>query len=111
MKPSKIILQHLYDQGMVDTKKLSKKPELPLRTVQRVLSKMKKGIFLERKVGSGCPKALNSQDTYRLLQLAVKDNMRTSTSLKLELEKTGSPKVSFPTFHLNCDKAEICSCQ
>jgi hypothetical protein len=58
---------------------------------------MKKGISLERKVGSGRPKALNSQDTRRLLQLAVKDDMRTSTDLKLELESRGSPKVSSRT--------------
>ena len=54
---------------------------------------------MERKVGSGLSKALNSQDTCRLLQLAVKDDVRTSTDLKLELEKRGSPKVSFRTIN------------
>ena len=87
MKPSKITLQHLYNQGMTDSKESSRRSEIPLRTVQRDLPKMKQGISLKRKVGSGRSKALNGQDTRRLLQLVVKDDMRTSTDLKLELVK------------------------
>ena len=83
MKPSNIILQHLYDKGESDSKELSRRSGIPLRTVQRDLFKMKQGISLERKVGSGRPRLLNGQDTRRLLQLAVKDDMRTSTDLKL----------------------------
>ena len=66
---------------------------------------MKQGISLERKVGSGRPRLLNGQDTRRLLQLAVKDDMRTSTDLKLELEKRGSPNVSSRTITRYLNKA------
>ena len=93
MKPSKIILQHLYDKGESDSKELSRRSGIPLKTVQRDFFKMKQGISLERKVGIGRPRLLDGQDTRRLLQLSVKDDMRTSTDLKLELEKRGSPNV------------------
>ena len=105
MKPSKIILQHLYDKGESDSKELSRRSGIPLRTVQRDLFKMKQGISLERKVGSGRPRLLNGQDTRRLLQLAVKDDMRTSTDLKLELEKRRSPNVSSRTITRYLNKA------
>ena len=76
---------------------------------------MKQGISLERKVGSGRPRLLNGQDTRCLLQLAVKDDMRTSTDLKLKLEKRESPNVSSrtitsylnkPGYHYKTSKSE-----
>ena len=56
MKPSNIILQYLYDKGESDSKELSRRSGIPLRTVQRDLFKMKQEIFLESKVGSGRPR-------------------------------------------------------
>ena len=43
MKASKITFQRLYDQGVKDSKDLTKRSGIPLRTVQRDQSEMKKG--------------------------------------------------------------------
>ena len=93
MKPSKIALQHLFNVGYKDAKVLAKMTSTPLSTVRRDLEKLRRGQTLNRKKGSGRPFKLNADEKRRLIQLARRDDLRTSRDIQIEMMKRGSNRV------------------
>ena len=105
MKPTMLTLQQLYNNGHQDLKSLVKLTGIPRRTVARSLSKLCKGISLERKKGSGRPRLLNTNDRRRLIQLAKKNDMRSARELQIGLIKRGSPSVAPRTIRSYLNRA------
>ena len=93
MKVSHSTLELLFKKGHKTPSELSKLTGIPLRTVERTVAKLKKGLSLERKKGSGRIQKLNIQDKRRLAQLVNKDDIKTSSELAEEMTKRGSPRV------------------
>ena len=89
VKESKIALQYLYNTGCHSAKDLSKLTGIPLRTVQRDLTKLKRGISLERKEGSGRTNKLDVNDKKKIIQLVHEDDMRTSNEVREIIKEKG----------------------
>lgn len=93
MKVTHAEVQLLYKKGYQIPREISKITGIPLRTVERTFSKLKKGWSLERKKGSGRIGKLKKIDRQRLSQLVIKDDTRTSFDLAKEMVNRGSPRV------------------
>ena len=105
MKATMSTLQHLYNQGHQDLMSLVQLTGIPRRTVSRTLSKLRQGLSLERKKGSGRPKLINSNDRRRLIQLAKKNNTSSARELQTEMVKRGSPSVAPRTIRSYLNRA------
>jgi transposase len=105
LKHQKIVLQELFNNRLSDAKTLSQMSGVPIRTVFRDLKKMRQGVSLKRKVGSGRPEILKSNDKRRLIQCAIKGDLQSSDDLRIKLSNAGSPQVSSRTVRRYLNKA------
>ena len=105
MKASMLTLQHLYNRGYQDLKSLIETTGIPRRTVSRTLSKLRQGLSLERKKGSGRPRLLNINDRRRLIQLAKKKNTSSARDLQIEMVKRSNPIVAPRTIRRYLNRA------
>ena len=105
IKESKIALQYLYNAGCNSAKELSKLTCIPLRTVQRDLAKLQRGISLERKEGSGRSNKLDVNDKKKIIKLVCEDDMRTSSYIKERIKEDGGPTVSSSTIRRCLNKS------
>ena len=96
-KNSKITLQHLYDSGIYSAKELDKITKVPLRAIQRDLAKLRKGLTLQQEKGAGRPNILKANDKRRVIQLAQKDDMRSSSDIRKIIEDGKGPSVNSRT--------------
>ena len=87
-------LQEFFNAGFKQSKQLSELTKIPLRTVQRILKKIKSGESTERKAGSGCPQKLDVNNRQRVSQLAIKHEKWSCARIASKLLKAGGPKVS-----------------
>lgn len=87
-------LRSFFENGTTHPKTLSKLTGMHLRTVERVLKKLKEKGTTAREAGSGSPPALQSNDCRRLHQLAVKHNRLSNRRLATLMAEKGSPSVS-----------------
>ena len=93
MKSTSLTLEILFKNGKESPSKLSRLTRTPLRTVNRILVKIRKGKTLERKKGSGRPQKFSANDKRRLIQLVRKDDKKTLLDLKIKMSQKGSPEV------------------
>jgi len=61
---------------------------MPLRTTQGDFKKLKDGKLLRRKKGSGRPRLLKSGDKQRLTQIARRNDMQSSSDIRLKQWQT-----------------------
>ena len=94
MKVTHFTLQELYNQGHRTLKSLMKINNYPKSTIARNLKKIREGISLERKPGTGKAPLLKPNDRKRLIQLALRNDMNSSSDLAAKLFERGSPKVA-----------------
>ena len=97
IKESKIALQHLYNSGCHSSNELSKLTGIPLRTIRRDLAKLRQGMSLERKKGTGRSKKLDADDKRKIIQLVRRSDIITSDEIKKRTEKGRGPIVSSST--------------
>lgn len=97
MKTLKLGLEQLFKNGCKDPKKLSKLCGMALSTAYKKTKKLREGLSLKRKPGSGRPRIFTSQDKQRLAKLVHRDDMKSSSDLKIEMESLGTPNVTSRT--------------
>jgi hypothetical protein len=61
------------------------------------MPKLRRGLSPKRKLGSGRRSKLSANDKRRIIQLALKDDYRTSQDIANEIVIRGSPEVSSST--------------
>src|SRR5579863_4747970 len=93
MKPCDLIVQNLYDQGHRDVKSLIKLTNYSRATIFRKLKKLRQGVPLKRKTGSGKVPSLNSTDRRRLIQFARRNETDSCSDLRLKMGAKGSPDI------------------
>ena len=94
MKTTQLTLQELWNKGHRTASSLMELTGYPRATMFRTLKKLREGVSLEIKKGSGRKPLLDANDRRRLLQLARHNDTSSSSDLAAEMVKRGSPAVS-----------------
>ncbi len=100
-----ITLKNIYNQGVKDVPSLSKLSGLSTRQVFRLMPKLRRGLSLKRKPGSGRRSKLSPNDKRRIIQLARNNDYRTSQDIANEIITRGSPEVSSSTIRRTLNQA------
>ena len=67
------LIQKLFQAGITKAAAISTRTDLPISTVYRIISKLRKNDGIERKKGSGKSRKLMSNDGRALVQLAIQN--------------------------------------
>jgi len=86
-------VQYLYESGINRCKNISDMTNIPLRTVQKTIKRIKEGKGVEREAGSGRPRILQANDRRRVHQIALRNKYMSATKISHKAAQLGSPKV------------------
>ena len=93
-------IAYLFKNGNRNSNLVSQLTGVPLRTVQRDFKKLNDGQLLRRSKGSGRPRLLKSADKHRIIQIARRDDMQSSSDTQLKMVANGSSNVSSRTIEI-----------
>ena len=87
------LIENTYSEGIVKPGDISKKLDLPLSTVYRVVRKLEFGESIEHQKGAGRPRKLTTTDRRRLGYLLSQNKRQSVEKLRCELINRGSVSV------------------
>ena len=91
------LIQKLFQAGITKAPAISTRTDIPISTVYRIISKLRKNDGIERKKGSGKSRKLMSNDGRALVQLAIQNRKMSVRNLTSKFNLTRRKNLSHET--------------
>ena len=91
------LIQKLFQAGITKAHTISTRTDIPISTVYRIISRLRKNNGIERKKGSGKSRKLMSNDGRALVQLAIQNRKMSVRNLTSKFNLTRRKNLSHET--------------